>query len=121
MIGEDGCFGERGARGDGERQRRGDGVARARHIRHFARDRRYRALDRRVRQPHSLFASRDEHRLRSRRRSECLRGPARIVVGPDADVRRDFSLVMVRRDEGRAGVEGEMRDFGIDEQRGSLA
>ena len=54
------------------------------------------------------------HRARSR---NTPRRRGRVLVGPDAQVRRDLRLVVVRRDERRAGVVVDVRDLRIDQDR----
>jgi hypothetical protein len=56
-----------------------------------------------------------------RARAEGVRRSACVLVGPDTEVRRHFGFVMVRRDQRRAGVAGEMRDLRIDDQGYSLS
>jgi len=55
--------------------------------------------------------------------SHCARGRnaravlARVVVGPDAMVRRNLGFLMIRRDQGRARIAREVRNLRIDDQR----
>ena len=64
-----------------------------------------------------MLAARNQHGIALRARSKCASRLARVIVGPHAMVRGDLGLVMVRRDERRAGIAREVRDFRVDDER----
>jgi hypothetical protein len=113
-------FRHRRTGGQGQRQRRDDGVAGAGDVGYLARDGRNGGVAVGVREPHALLAACDEDGVALRARAEVARRVPRVLVGADAEVRGHLRLVMVRRDERRAGVAAEMRNLRVDDERDAL-
>ena len=73
-------------------------------------------------QPHAVLAARDQHALAAApARGRVRRRVARFVCGPDPHVRDRLRLVVVRRDDRRARVVVDVRDFRIDQDRDAAA
>ena len=62
-----------------------------------------------------------QHRFALGARPEVACCMMRLFVRPHATMRGDLRLVMVRRNQRRTGVEGQVRDLRIDDERQSLA
>src|SRR6185295_3052762 len=93
-----------------------DGVTRPGHVEDLARGGRdVEGTAARLEEGHALLAAGDEGGRALKPAEDRLAGGEDVRLGPDPYARRLLRFALVRRDEGDAAIEAEVRDLGVHE------
>ena len=114
-VGEPRGVEQRAAGGERQRHRADHGIPGAGDVGDLAGFGGKRRIPLRGVQVHAVLAARDQDVLAAGAFAEPPRRFARVVVGSDPHVRDRLGLVVIRRDQGRALVVVDVRDFRIDQ------